>query len=678
MSLKRVGISTPSLPVCPELDPVENLRRSLEASTFSLASTLTPGVALAASVSAKGSLAFGLPHVGRAGSANVEGSHFGSRTMASEISLDGDDNENLHDTEQSGQVAALAKKLSYKERLRLIPSRIPGRPPPKLKKSRSTNPAQSLDRLRHTEAIVALLERKRNEYREQRRQEIMEHAARSKVRMESLLARKKDEEFAQEPQKLPTRLPTSPQTYRNPVPSTWTSPAWYREIVQQMHRSHPHHLGQLQTDSEQKPLANRIPSREVLFGRLLTPGVMAFTDSKKVQTPLMPITPTVSKPVPKRPSTLKKKKKSSRKRRSQFNFGAKPTGQAQLIAPFLPIPPMPSLTRPIKLSESSEEVWHEDDVKLTHDSKYQHNLYRFTRMADSLIRNKEVSNRLLSADPEQDAEVDDSSMLEHEIMCADDNRSDIAAYDLDREYDIVVRRGLKSAETDNLQKDVQEEGSLGMDREHIQGITRAIVSASRRGIVAVEDFIGKDRHSGDRSLTPAKVVDVMDFSKNSPGMRLDSGDRKSVGKANIFEQERPYSTGIIEEPHVEAQEEDSPSESDNQDSEEGSMHSLSDSGSQPSDEEFREDRSDRASTTTTPGPSTPSICSTSMQTQAITSTRTSTPMLSTRSASLTSATPSNKPRRQLTPLTLDSLIETQHLKLLQPLLVPQSVWRLPT
>ncbi|KND03409.1 uncharacterized protein SPPG_00895 [Spizellomyces punctatus DAOM BR117] len=676
MSLKRVGISAPSLPVCPELDPVENLRRSLEASTFSLASTLTPGVALAASVSAKGSLAFGLPNVGKAGSESVGGSHFGSRAMTSEISLENDDNENLQDTEQSGPVEVPAEKLSYKERLRLIPSRIPGRPAPKLRKSRSTNPAQSIDRLRHTEAIIALLERKRNEYREQRRQEIMEHAARSKIRMERLLARKKDEDIAQERQKLPTRLPTSPQTYRNLVPSTWTSAAWYREIVQQMHRSHPHHLRRLPADSEQTSLANRIPSREVLFGRLLTPGAMAFRDHKTVQTPLMPITPKVSKPVPKRPSTLKKKKRTSKKRRSQFNFGAKPTGQAQLIAPFLPIPPMPSLTRPIKLSESSEQVWHEDDVKLTHDSKYQHNLYRFTRMADSLIRNKEVSNRLLSADSEQDEEVDDSSVLDPEIMCADDNRSDIAAYDLDREYDIIVRRGLKTADTDNIQKDVQEEGSSGMEREHIQGITRAIVSASRRGMVAVEDFIGKDRHSGDRGSIRAKEVDAMNVSNNSPGMRLDSGDRKSLGKLNVFEQERPV-TAIIDEPRPEVHEQDAPSESENR-SEEASMHSLSDSDSQPSDDEFKEDRSESASTASTPAPSTPSIYSTSMESQGITSTRTTTPMLSARSASLTSSTPSNKAKRQLTPLTLDSLIETQHLKLVQPLLVPQSLWRVPT
>lgn len=75
---------------------------------------------------------------------------------------------------------------------------------------------------------------------------------------------------------------TTPKTYRNPIPTTWTETLWYKEIVEQMHRNHPHHQHHRLADIEGETL-KRIPSRDVVFGRLLTPGVKAFRDDNTAQ-----------------------------------------------------------------------------------------------------------------------------------------------------------------------------------------------------------------------------------------------------------------------------------------------------------------------------------------------------------------------------------------------------------
>ncbi|KAI9096099.1 hypothetical protein DFS34DRAFT_153559 [Phlyctochytrium arcticum] len=297
-----------------------------------------------------------------------------------------DDPPLLSQPKRSGsEIPKAEKKLSLKERLKRVEPTVPRAPkrPPREPSS------HAVDRARRADAIVALLDRKREDYREQYRAEVLEHSIRARERVERLGAKslvKRDAGVvsilpedrvnelsppgpppimaSSDPRKRPPTLPT---THRNPVPPTWTDSRWYKEIVEQMHRPRASHHHQAAVDLD------RIASRDVLFGRLLTPGAKEFhIQSKKDH-----LEPTIiirrRSPPPinahGRPSMLKRKRKMIRivpeiSAKSKWKEISVATQQQQQP---IPPPPMPSLIRPLCLSKASEEVCAQDQVKF--DSK---------------------------------------------------------------------------------------------------------------------------------------------------------------------------------------------------------------------------------------------------------------------------------------------------------------------
>ncbi|KAJ3009113.1 hypothetical protein HKX48_008156 [Thoreauomyces humboldtii] len=237
---------------------------------------------------------------------------------------------------------------------------------------------QSVEDLARVEAIMDLLERKRAEYREQKRLEVMEHSQRARARREHLSAKhsaaearlKAEKALLAKPRHFGQDGPTG-----NEIPAGWTETAWYREVAEQaqqrLNNTHAAHPGCIAVVSKPRGLL-KTPSRDVVFGRLLTPAVAAFRD---------PVPATVGSHGQKirhhaahgeqHRKTVVRIAGSGGRRRTRkrsvsskgfTHFARRPTLAA---LPPIPFPPMPSLERAIRLSGESAEMFEEAELHVT-------------------------------------------------------------------------------------------------------------------------------------------------------------------------------------------------------------------------------------------------------------------------------------------------------------------------
>ncbi|KAJ3299264.1 hypothetical protein HK104_009480 [Borealophlyctis nickersoniae] len=282
------------------------------------------------------------------------------------------------------------KRMTYQERLSSVPPKVPVRPPRKRRVKAETDVREEMARRQRAEAIDALLTRKRQQYHEERRIQVLEHAAKARARMERLLekARKRAEEQAeQKAREHPHLAPTFPTTYRNTIPSSWKTPSWYNEVAEQLRVLRHRRRGRVNPDN-----TNVVGSRDVVFGRLLTPGVDAFRDPPEDLAARSTPQPRRTPPTFTRKSSLKRKSRTKRYTRPQA------TRAQQHVAMVRTLPPMVSLDRSIGISDGAAELWSEGvgGVRSEGNPARQHRHYKFTRMADTAIRNKDASLRLLS------------------------------------------------------------------------------------------------------------------------------------------------------------------------------------------------------------------------------------------------------------------------------------------
>ncbi|KAJ3178508.1 hypothetical protein HDU87_003582 [Geranomyces variabilis] len=376
------------------------------------------------------------------------------------------------------------------------------------------------------QAIVDLLERKRAEFREQKRVEVEEHAARARTRRERLDAR---HERAQAEAEELTRTTlaayhklyprTDPLTHRNAIPADWTSTLWYREAVEQAHhrlpgtrnKPHPHCTAMLPAK-----LGHGLSS-DVVFGRLLTPGVRAFRAPEEGED---------------EDEDYDQEEMAAIMRATRFARHA-----PMITLPPIPIPSMPSLDLSIRLSGESEELYETAELGKKHApaaAKY-HN--QFTRMSENIIRNKETVSKLLAhkpplfgtnfasaATPDDDLYGDGTGGADGALKLSIHDLAEGGGADTlfaDRGYEIHVRRvgtsgggggeaeqqqldatvavnsaagggGTQSALSTHMQLSsagILRSAPTGFTVQAAEQLTRDIVSGSRRGSVAVKELL---------------------------------------------------------------------------------------------------------------------------------------------------------------------------------------------
>ncbi|KAJ3166247.1 hypothetical protein HDU88_003470 [Geranomyces variabilis] len=370
------------------------------------------------------------------------------------------------------------------------------------------------------QAIVDLLERKRAEFREQKRVEVEEHAARARARREHLDAR---HERAQAEAAELTRTTlaayhklyprTDPLTHRNIIPADWTSTLWYREAVEQAHhrlpdtrnKPHPHCTAKLPTK------LGRGVSSDVVFGRLLTPGVRAFRAQEE----------------------------GEQEDDDYDDYDMAFARHAPITTlPPIPIPSMPSLDLSIRLSGESEELYETAELGKKHEpatAKYHH---QFTRMSENIVRNKETVTKLLAhkpplfgtsfasvATPDDDGYGDGTGGVDGGLKLSVHDLAEGGGADAlfaDRGYEIHVRRvgtsggGGGGVEAEQQQAEataavelpaggstqsalpthmqlssagILRSATTGFTVQAAEQLTRDIVSGSRRGSVAVRELL---------------------------------------------------------------------------------------------------------------------------------------------------------------------------------------------
>ncbi|KAJ3148568.1 hypothetical protein HDU89_004665 [Geranomyces variabilis] len=368
------------------------------------------------------------------------------------------------------------------------------------------------------QAIVDLLERKRAEFREQKRVEVEEHAARARARREHLDAR---HERAQAEAAELTRTTlaayhklyprTDPLIHRNIIPADWTSTLWYREAVEQAHhrlpdtrnKPHPHCTAMLPTK------LGRGISSDVVFGRLLTPGVRAFRAPEEGE--------------------------EEDDDYDDYDMAFARHAPITTLPP-IPIPSMPSLDLSIRLSGESEELYETAELGKKHEpatAKYHH---QFTRMSENIVRNKETVTKLLAhkpplfgtsfasvATPDDDGYGDGAGGVDGGLKLSIHDLAEGGGADAlfaDRGYEIHVRRvgtsGGGGVEAEQQQVDataavelpaggiaqtelpthmqlssagILRSATTGFTVQAAEQLTRDIVSGSRRGSVAVRELL---------------------------------------------------------------------------------------------------------------------------------------------------------------------------------------------
>ncbi|KAJ3040020.1 hypothetical protein HK097_002664, partial [Rhizophlyctis rosea] len=263
------------------------------------------------------------------------------------------------------------------------------------------------------EAVMQLLDRKRQEYREEHKKELEEHAfeAREKVkryerRAQAARAAEEDDRHAKMEmlKSLRHRNPTYPQTHQNQIPAHWKS-SWYNEIVSQAHlRLHRH----CPTAEHMRLSSGLRDSREVIFGRLLTPDVKMFrkkggendvVDHFGEDSGRKERRENVESRRSMRGGVVREKRRRVVKK-GGVGFGRRVLQRANTQA-FSVIPPLPTLSKPMGLSQTAEEQWDKTvdyDVQPTDQTRLTHQ-YKLLRMTEAAIRNKEAVTRLLSTKP---------------------------------------------------------------------------------------------------------------------------------------------------------------------------------------------------------------------------------------------------------------------------------------
>ncbi|KAI8590736.1 hypothetical protein BDZ88DRAFT_86299 [Geranomyces variabilis] len=378
-----------------------------------------------------------------------------------------------------------------------------------------------------------------------------QHAARARARREHLDAR---HERAQAEAAELTRTTlaayhklyprTDPLTHRNIIPADWTSTLWYREAVEQAHhrlpdtrnKPHPHCTAMLPTK------LGRGISSDVVFGRLLTPGVRAFRAPEEGEiedddydeydmAAMMRATRVLRRPSM-CVSRRRRKRTASRRGFTHFARHAPIT-----TLPPIPIPSMPSLDLSIRLSGESEELYETAELGKKHEpatAKYHH---QFTRMSENIVRNKETVTKLLAhkpplfgtsfasvATPDDDGYGDGAGGVDGGLKLSIHDLAEGGGADAlfaDRGYEIHVRRvgtsgGGGGVEAEQQQVDttavvdlpangstqtalpthmlLSSAGTLrsattGFTVQAAEQLTRDIVSGSRRGSVAVRELL---------------------------------------------------------------------------------------------------------------------------------------------------------------------------------------------
>ncbi|KAJ3158571.1 hypothetical protein HDU86_002796 [Geranomyces michiganensis] len=388
-----------------------------------------------------------------------------------------------HPSSSSKRTAASAgEKVSY-------PDTPPTRP---VRREQTLQEKQDLEAdQQRVQAIMDLLERKRAEFREQRRVEVEERitlAAYHKLYPRTDLA-----------------------THRNAIPADWTSTLWYREAVEQAHHQ-PYNRNKPHAHCTAITLRKGMSS-DVVFGRLLTPGVRAFRAPEDGD---------------------EDNENDDFDEDEQIAF-ARHTPLTAL--PPIPIPPMPSLDLSIRLSGESEELYETAELGKKREPGTTKNHEQFTRMSENITRNKETVCKLLAHKPPlfgtNVASVATPDIDSYGVGLSGDGDGDggmrLSIHDLaegngdpfysDRAYEIHVRRetsgGGDATQVDvttiaepvggnNYQQEPSQSARMtpmmvssagilrsggGFTVQAAEQLTREIVSGSRRGSVAVKELL---------------------------------------------------------------------------------------------------------------------------------------------------------------------------------------------
>ncbi|KAI8999837.1 hypothetical protein BC832DRAFT_594408 [Gaertneriomyces semiglobifer] len=433
--------------------------------------------------------------------------------------------------------------------------------------SRAKSPRTKTDAYRRAEAIVALLERKREQFHREWEEEVMERSRRSRKRREELVDRPRkvaNENRGGQPQrKSPTRPPTHPRVYNNPIPPSWTSPSWYKEIVAQMHRRHPHFQKHHQYQQQHygrhgiytaDTVDYSVASTDVLFGALLTSGATRFHDSddEDIESHTLDVrAPRRIAPTPRPGWTSVRERDVKVKRRKKVKPKKVDVGECSLVTSLnaalklsLPIPDMPSLERRMLTGEEAREKWDEaggeemvdgqprrplqqvvppkvdENKKLVENekktkSKKQKEIRQdeIHRMTEHLYRNKQTAHTLLA-------------LHSHTLHSSFD--TPIPATDSDEEFFIDATGVSVNREGEQyIVKEISKGGQWDMDagyeifvkREEPaleavveEEVFRRVVSASRRGVVMADGMVrsaGRRRQIGmvrDAAAAPASAA----------------------------------------------------------------------------------------------------------------------------------------------------------------------------
>ncbi|KAJ3179246.1 hypothetical protein HDU85_004936 [Gaertneriomyces sp. JEL0708] len=420
--------------------------------------------------------------------------------------------------------------------------------------SRAKSPRAKTDAYRRAEAIVALLERKREQFHREWEEEVMERSRRSRKRREELVDRPRraanENRGGQQQRKSPTRPPTHPRVYSNPIPPSWTSPSWYKEIVAQMHRRHPHFQKHHQYQQQHHgrhgiytadTVDYSVASTDVLFGALLTSGATRFHDSddEDIESHTLDVrAPRRIAPTPRPGWTSVRERDVKVKRRKKAKPKKMDVGECSLVTSLnaalklsLPIPDMPSLERPMLTGEEAREKWDEaggeemvdgqprrplqqvvppkadenkksvENEKKTKSKKLKETRQdEIHRMTEHLYRNKQTAHTLLS-------------LHSHTPHSSFD--TPIPAADSDEEFFIDATGVSVNREGEQyIVKEINKGGQWDMDagyeifvkREEPplealveEEVFRRVVSASRRGVVMADGMArsaGRKRQSG--------------------------------------------------------------------------------------------------------------------------------------------------------------------------------------
>ncbi|KAI8909305.1 hypothetical protein DFJ77DRAFT_550545 [Powellomyces hirtus] len=388
-------------------------------------------------------------------------------------------------------------------------------------------------------AIMELLERKRMEFREQKRMEVMEHSIKARARRDRLEQQHARVEALAKERAESTQAPkpsAPPIPVRNPIPTSWTSTAWYQEILEQAHHTTTH-TAHARCQAHPHLRLRKHGSRDVVFGTtLMTGGVGRFRDPEKVEEEggefededVYARMSTTTRMVRERRASLAPARRRRRRghvasRKGFAHFARRPT---MFALPPIPIPAMPSLDRSIRLAVESEEMADEAGLgkKQPVNKTTARHHHKVVRMSESIVRNKETVSKLLgprslyggtpfTSAPDEDAMI---------IVPATTSTYDVSepAYMAEQGYDIYVRKrddggGATHNPPDGANGDDACEEQGGGDGGYTDAPTRRPSSAAGLFTTQAADQLTRLIVSGSRR--PGAQRELVDETKKSGG-----------------------------------------------------------------------------------------------------------------------------------------------------------------